>query len=965
MIETGIDLKADSTVGSSLSVLQSILRRALSTPARHCLFVVIAYTLFFAVFFSPVILRGSLLAVGGDGLYIYIPNFYSHKVLWDTLLFSGFPMMADPQVMTWYPPAFLLSLLPGAWNIFVILAYVCASSFMYGYVYALTQSRLAAFVSGTVYGMSGFMMAHLGHTVIIHVAAWIPLMMWSLEMLRQKVTVKWLTWGSLAVALGFLAGHSQIFVYGLLVSGAYVVALGWNAPPGRWRFYFASFIMVILGIGLAAVQIIPTAELLGQSIRAGYPFHDFVAHALPPRQGLTMIFPMVFGGPPGSGALRYFGPDNQTELTGYLGLLPLMLSVLGLIASRKKSVSLFWLCVALLAFVLAMGDATPLARLLYHVPILNSFRAPGRHFIELTLAISILSGLGVAAILEQRISARLVRTVILFASLAMLICVVLLFLDAGYMRARASEKGVIQLSLLPWTNRAVGVPLLIFLLAIAVLAYWYRTPKSLLSRALLLAVLVIDLGSFGWFYEWRYLAPGKDAVSAPENVSRYKNQLNSTNQRLISYRGYRGSTAEMPANLTRLWGVPNTAGYNVLMFSRINKLLPMIDQMEAPLPWAETQDKSLDIMSVRYFFFPQNRVLTDGNGTSWLKQDARFWLGYGCNELPRRSATLTLPTPIRSTALAIVSRLACSPQIADGTEVVRMRVSDTQGKIETRNLLAGRDSSEWAYDCAGITAQMRHRRANIFGSYPSRMSNVPCEAHFYVTTVPLDGGSDIKSVEFEWIGGPGAIIFDKLTLNNELTRTSYPIDSAWMDGNRWRLVEDAETIRVYENLRAMPRVWLTSEVVSINPEEALNIIKTSNLPDGQAFDPRRTALVEEPLGLPEHDTNANSSATVVELSNTRMDVRTSSKTAGFLVTSDAYYPGWHASIDGQETELYRADYAIRGVMVPPGEHAVRFEYRPRAFYYGAAISAFSLLILGVIALSTTNIYRRRKGWNSD
>ena len=82
-----------------------------------------------------------------------------------------------------------------------------------------------------------------------------------------------------------------------------------------------------------------------------------------------------------------------------------------------------------------------------------------------------------------------------------------------------------------------------------------------------------------------------------------------------------------------------------------------------------------------------------------------------------------------------------------------------------------------------------------------------------------------------------------------------------------------------------------------------------------------------------------------------MEVRTSSATAAFLVTSDAFYPGWRASLDGQEATLYRADYAIRGVMLPPGEHTVSFDYNPRRFYLGAGISVLSLLALGVLAFT--------------
>jgi hypothetical protein len=945
LLKDEIALKASSSIAASLAAAAAMLRRWTEKPVGHSLFVVVFYSLVFVGFFFPAIYQGHLLAIGGDGSLIYLPNFYSHKVLWDTLLFSGFPMMADPQVMTWYPPAFLLSLLPGAWNVFMILAYVAGSSFMYGYVHTLTRSRFAALTSGLIFGLSGFMLAHLGHAIIVHAACWIPLIIWALERLRQQSTARWLLIGVVAVTLCFLGGQPQIFFYALMLSGAYAVVLGWSAPTGRWRYYLASLLMVILGISLAAIQIIPTAELLRQGARAGYSFRDFASHALPPRQALTMIFPASFGALPESGALPYFGAVNQTELTGYVGLLSLMLAALGVIAAKKRGLAWFWLGVAVVAFSLTMGDATPLARLIYQIPILNSFRAPARHFIELTMAASVLSGLAVAAILRQEVSARLIRRTIMIAAAAMVVFVILLFTNSSYMTALAAQKGIAQLSLLPWKNRSVGIPIVIFLLGAAVLAYWHGQPASEPRRALLLLILIVDLGSFGWFYEWRYASPDKSELNAPAVAVRYKNTLNASHQRLMPYRGSRGSIAEMPPNLSRLWGVPSASGYDALVFSRVSNLLPMIDIIGPPLPWNEPENKSLDLMAARYFFVPQNEIMTDSGGVAWFEDDAQFWLGSGCNQLPRRSATLNLPTPFKSTALAIVSRLACSVQIPDGAEVVRVRLADVQGKVETRSLSAGRDSSEWAYDCGGVTANMRHRRASIFGSYPSRLNDAPCEGHYYLTTLKLDGVKEIKSVEFEWVGGPGAIILDKLSLIDEQSGKSFPIDPALMESSRWRLVEEMEGARVYENLHAMPRAWLAPEVLNLNPNHALDAIKTGRLPDGRGFDPSHTALIETPLVLNSKDADSKASATVASLSATRMEVRTSSTRAGFLVTSDAYYPGWRASIDSRDAWLYRADYAIRGVMVPAGEHTVRFDYRPRSFYLGAGISLVSMLLL--------------------
>ena len=961
LLKDEISRKASSGLAANLTAAAAKLRRAIQSPMRHCLFVIAFYSLVFVAFFLPAIYQGNLLAVGGDGLFIYLPNFYSRKVLWDTLLFAGFPMMADPQVMTWYPPAFLLSFLPGSWNVFMLLAYVAGSAFMYGYMYTLSRSRFAALTSGLVFGLSGFMMAHLGHAVIIHAAAWIPLIIWSLERLRRKLSAKWLIIGSFAVTLSFSGGHSQIFFYGLILSVAYAGALGWSAPIGRWRYYLVSVLMLLLGISLAAIQIIPTAELLGQSARVGYSFQDFVSHSLPPRQALTMIFPAVFGAAPESGSLPYFGATNQTELTGYAGLLPLMLAALGLIATKKKFLGWFWLCVTLFAFLLVMGDATPMARLIYHIPILNGFRAPARHFIELTMAVSVLCGLGVAAILREEVSARLIRRVILIAGVAMIVCLALLFMNSHYMAAIATQKGVAQLSLLPWKNRAVGIPIVVFLLGITVVAYWHKQPASTARRVLLLTVLVIDLGSFGWFYEWRSASPDKNALNQPEFATRYKTLLDASHQRLMPYRSPRGTIAEMPPNLTRLWGVPSASGYNVLILSRISNLLPMIDAIGTPLPWSEPDNKSLDLMAVRYFFLPHYESSKDERGVSWLKDDMQFWLGAGCTQPPRKHATVALTDPVKSTALSIVSRLACASQIPDGTEVARVKFVDADGNAEERSLVAGRDASEWAYDCDRVKPYMKHQRATIFKSYPAKFDD-PCDGHFYVSTLPLHGVKDIRNIEFEWLGGPGSIILEELSLIDQTDHSSYPIDPALLDHDAWRLVEDTGEARVYENLHVMPRAWLATEVVSITPDQALNAIKTGTLPDGRSFDPNRSALVEAPLTLTPQNVSSGGTASVVASSDDWMEVRTSSTAPTFLVTSDAYYPGWRAKIDGLETGLYRADYAIRGVMLPPGEHIVRFDYRPRSFYFGAGVSILSLLVLGAIA-SAGFFYRKSKHQN--
>jgi uncharacterized membrane protein YfhO len=76
-----------------------------------------------------------------------------------------------------------------------------------------------------------------------------------------------------------------------------------------------------------------------------------------------------------------------------------------------------------------------------------------------------------------------------------------------------------------------------------------------------------------------------------------------------------------------------------------------------------------------------------------------------------------------------------------------------------------------------------------------------------------------------------------------------------------------------------------------------------------------------------------------------MEVETRANAPSFLVTSDVFYPGWEATVDGVPAQLFQADYALRGLPVPAGTHLVRFEFRPRSFVRGLYVSAASLLLL--------------------
>ena len=97
------------------------------------------------------------------------------------------------------------------------------------------------------------------------------------------------------------------------------------------------------------------------------------------------------------------------------------------------------------------------------------------------------------------------------------------------------------------------------------------------------------------------------------------------------------------------------------------------------------------------------------------------------------------------------------------------------------------------------------------------------------------------------------------------------------------------------------------------------------------FDPTRVALVSsqdlKELGKTEF---ATGNVTITRYACDQVEIRSSGFPAeGFVVLSDAAFPDWQATIDGQATKIYTTNGVMRGVKVPPGDHTLQFNYEPR------------------------------------
>ncbi len=156
------------------------------------------------------------------------------------------------------------------------------------------------------------------------------------------------------------------------------------------------------------------------------------------------------------------------------------------------------------------------------------------------------------------------------------------------------------------------------------------------------------------------------------------------------------------------------------------------------------------------------------------------------------------------------------------------------------------------------------------------------------------------------------------------------------------IVFRTDFVTVYRRQADLPHAWIVHDVRQIDRGEALPL-----LVDG-AVDPYRTALVEGTVPeLESVEAPADDHAEVIRYDPDVIEIATRTDASGFLVVSEIYADGWHASVDGEPVEIVPTHHALRGVPIPAGESVVEMRYEPMSLQVGLWISGGSALLVAV------------------
>jgi len=453
------------------------------------------------IFFWKIIIMSEVF-FEGDIMYIFSPIklFYAENLknfslpLWLPDIQCGFPVYGVGNQGLMYPINLIVFFsLPThiAFNLNCVIHFILGGIFTYFFAQVIGLGKTAGLISSIIFIFSGFLIGHVEHMDILNSAIWLPLILFFIEKILRENEKRYIyvILAGIFIGIQILAGHQQITFYSLLCITLYFLfGVLYEHCRGRLKFILIFGLLIIIGIGISAIQIIPTYELLSLSNRGeGVSLKFANIGKFPPENFITFFLPYFFGD-----RGNYWGEFNFQEGCIYVGILPLILLLFGIFLKKNRYIY-FFLFLMLFSAILMVGSYTPLYTLMYHLPIFNSIRAPARFAYLLTFSISILAGFGFSYLISEKINRKVILR-ILYLSLIILGSIILFnIIGLGELLSQNFSPKRIK-----YIMEDIFLSSTFIILSLIILILWLKQKLSWLNfKFLILFLIIIDLFLFG------------------------------------------------------------------------------------------------------------------------------------------------------------------------------------------------------------------------------------------------------------------------------------------------------------------------------------------------------------------------------------------------------------------------------------------------------------------------------------
>ncbi len=899
----------------------------------------------------PLVLAGAWRLAGAaaleDDLIYYLPvrAFIGQAVrggewpLWNPHTALGTSLAADPQGGLWYPPTLLFVALPALWAypMTICLHFSLAGTGMYRFLRACGRVWPAALLGAVAFEFCGFLVGHRAHLTILQATAWLPWILFAWHRFAGTGRRRHFAIAAVCLGLQTLVQHTQITILGAAITTAYVAFV--LTPQRRsllWQYPLGS----ALGAMIAGVQLLPTLAAFADGTRGSPAYYLFVENSYAPTSFFLWLFPFLFGArTPNFYDRPWWGWSHYCEQATYASIAVLLLAVAAIALWRRDRQVRFWCVLAVVCLVLALGKFTPLAGLLFHVPVLQSFRAPARWIVGFDVAMVALAAAGVdaflrggpdAALLRRRLRTVVTRVLPAMAAVSLLCMVVARVGAPRLFNDRIAAD--IAAAITP-ANPAIWMPLALMLITAAVLWNVCSQPGPALSPAgagggwdrrfgAVFAVVLVDLASVAAFVDVDVREyPNARALLDSSLAQAIGGRSEGDGGRLWVPRtaaDYTRPVEVLSPQMNLLHGIDTFHGYGP-MWPAANRLLLRF------MPWGSSQD-ALDLL--------WNPKLLQTLGVRWLAARSEQE-----RELMSLACAGPLPSPVLTTC--------------DGNREMRLRgtvarwpvAPDRPGVYAAEFRVApGADNKDrWYFSLVDasdqdVGATFWYEPADHAGG-PRTMRAV------FLCLRPAPGASLRAYGEPRCDVAISGVRFGRVADWPPRRPTQTP----------YRQVADlAGGVTLYELPDARPRFAWTDRVTTVNAvAEAVERLRFD--PDGVGLP--TGAVVESPFALrfdEPGETGPRREAAAIRVTSERLNcitLRVSAARPGLLVFNDSFDAGWMATIDGTPSSILRTNAAVQSVSVPSGEHTVVWRYWPTGLTPGIIVSvAGCIALVGMLAM---------------
>ena len=558
------------------------------------------------MFFRDIILQKAFF--WEDFMYFFYPvrNFAAVSLsqgelpLWNPYTLCGMPFQADIQSAIFYIPNLLLSLFvtDGRLSFFwlemqIVLHYMIAGICMYYLAKSFGIERLYALFSGLVFCLSGFMIAHAIHQVVICQVAWFPLVVLLFRRTLERRSGLLMIVCGLILGHAVLAGYPQVSLYiffflFLCFVFEFAVKTRTAGVKGSWPMIPLAAGVVVIALLLTAIQLLPTIELAPLTQRADISYEKSLDGSLTWGGLITLVIPKFFGsfGAQGGGSYWMEGASYGLywETCIYIGLLGLLSLVCAATLVRKNKDVAFLFGIVVFSLLYALGDSFFLHKFFYNfIPAFNKFREPGRLSLLWTFAAAILSGFGLQQLMElQQTNKKLLLKII--GTVAAAGILLWLGTQQGMLQSLPDQRIAQQAHSIA-TSEATGSLMIILALCAIV---WLRSRGTLsvpLTLILLFGTQFVDIHSFGFDQNNGKVNP-KEYFASSSNIVGFIKQEGQKEFFRVNSRS--GGTMMVDRNQGMVDRVFLLEGYSALVFRRL-------------YPPAKDREHANDLLNVKYY----------------------------------------------------------------------------------------------------------------------------------------------------------------------------------------------------------------------------------------------------------------------------------------------------------------------------------------------------------------------------